>query len=507
MPMARSPVAKGIDAPRHVHTMIDFGGVNTQASRYALPANDFSWLENVMPVGAGNLRCVPAPSAVKATLTGEAINYWMSANINSTDYAFAFCASGAAYQIRLSDYAVTKFAVAGTFQPTGVVACQWKNERICIIDSVAGYMDWNGTTLTVIAAGTKGTTIASYAGRIWIGNNRTVTFTDVSSYTSFAGAGGAFTITDSSLRSSIQTMAVAGGFLYIYGITSVDVVADVRVSGGITLFSRTNLTASVGTGIPQSLFINERSLFFANNYGFYSLRGAIPRKESDEIDTTVSYINFSNPVTGGLCMIFNDLCAAYLFTYNDPLTSARPLLAIHVGNHSGRGKWFFASQGSSLTRILGVSNGNTPKLLGTDGSNIYELFADTTSAISTTIKTPLWDMGDPVIDKRVLKIGVGTVLPANVVTFASTIDTEYFGTDPGQSFTGSNTFIWLNNSGTEFTWKNNLGNTFTWLATGYALMKSDASNIGKRIGVTLTSTSPGYSINNIMLEYMTGARW
>ena len=46
----------------------DFGGMNTQPDRKMIGEEEFSWLENVMPIGHGNMRAVPAPSAALATL-------------------------------------------------------------------------------------------------------------------------------------------------------------------------------------------------------------------------------------------------------------------------------------------------------------------------------------------------------------------------------------------------------------------------------------------------------
>jgi hypothetical protein len=484
-----------------------FEGVNTQASRIAIGDDEFAWLENMMPVGHGNMRAVPAISAVKATLTGESVYYWKDANIAGIDYMFCFCTSGAAYQINLVGYTVVKFANAGTFSAAGVSMCQWKNERILIIDPSNGYFDWNVVTLTTIAAGTKGTSIASYSGRVWIGNGRTVTFTDVLSYTSFAGAAGAITISDEYLHSSVISLTVANNFLYIFGVNSVNVVGDVRVVGGITLFSNTNITAQVGTNIPASITIKDRAIYFANQFGIYAMRGANPVKESQKIDGTITLIDFTGPITAATGIIYNQNCSAFLFTYLDPLLGSRPLMAVIL--HRGRSDpiWFFVSQSSSLTMIGSAQVGGSPKILATDGSNIYELFADTTSSISTKTATKLWDMGTPILDKVALKAGVAATIPSGGLALNVVVDNETQVSNPATSFSTNNVVSWINNTATVVLWTNNGAQIVNWTASGYAFLMSNVENVGKYLGLTMTSTSAGYILNASMIDYKLGARW
>ena len=41
-----------------------FKGLNTKANRTAIDKDEFSWLENAMPVGSGNMRIIPTSSNV-----------------------------------------------------------------------------------------------------------------------------------------------------------------------------------------------------------------------------------------------------------------------------------------------------------------------------------------------------------------------------------------------------------------------------------------------------------
>ena len=86
-----------------------FEGMNTQSSRYDLPENKAAWMENLQPISAKNLLCVPAPAAALNTITGETITEEFFAPLNGIDYMICFCASGAAYAVRISNGNITKF--------------------------------------------------------------------------------------------------------------------------------------------------------------------------------------------------------------------------------------------------------------------------------------------------------------------------------------------------------------------------------------------------------------
>jgi hypothetical protein len=497
-------MAKESAGPHHQYSFKDFAGVNTQSNRQAIDQNQFAYLENAMPIGHGNLAVVPAQSPSLATISPDSATYTTIANIAGVDYWFAITSSGAGYQINLTSFAVTKFAPAATFSGTAAIA-QWKNERILIIDA-NGYHSWDGTTLASLGgttgAPTSGQTIATFSGRVWIGTGRTITFSAPNSYTDFttASSGGTVIITDATLRGNITNLTSANNYLYVIGDTSINIIADIRVVSGVTNFTNTNLTASVGTSFPMSVFPFYRSIFFATRYGFQTLFGATPHKTSDDINGTVQGIVFSSAITGGQVAIYNNLCTAFLFQWNDPVLGVRPLIALLYGK-----KWFFCSQGSGLTLMTSGYVGGIPTLFATDGMNLFQLFSNTTSSIAVTIKTALWPMESPIITKQVFKVGVETTLTAGQATLNATIDTET--STSAITLSGVQTVNWTNNSNQIVGWTNNSSQLVTWIATGFIVFAKDVSNFGKYIGFTITSTAPKYTINGFLLEYETRVRW
>jgi len=58
--MAEAPKSGG--APRQNKTIKQFAGMNTQNERNAIPEGQFHWLENVQPIGPGNLHSIPGRS-------------------------------------------------------------------------------------------------------------------------------------------------------------------------------------------------------------------------------------------------------------------------------------------------------------------------------------------------------------------------------------------------------------------------------------------------------------
>ena len=486
----------------------DFKGINTQAARQAIDEAQFSWLENLMPIGFANLKVVAAQSSPFATL-GATAYYRKGYNIAGVNFMFYACTNGAAYQVNLSTNGVTVIAAGGTFPASGTQITQWKNERILIINAT-NYYDWNGAALTVLggttAAPTAGQCIATYAQRVWISNGRTINYSKAASYTDFAAPGGNTIITDSTLTSDIQQLLSANNFLYFFGVNSINVIADVSVNaaGTATLFSNTNISANSGTTLPQAIFPYYRAIWYMNTSGIFGLYGATPRKASDDLDGIFPLIDFTKPVTSGTVTIYNILCAAFMFTYNDPLLGARPIIAIYFNK-----KWFVASQGSTLVGMATNQASGADTLYADSGILVYRLFGDINVSESTKLQTSLWDFAEMVRQKQALKVGVEVKSANQVGTISPTVDTEAVSQAPTTGFNGGFTFSWTNSVGAGFTWTNSLGAPFIWLTTGYVWFFGDVQTQGHYLGITVTSTDPQFQYTGLQLQYrmLPGGWW
>jgi hypothetical protein len=350
---------------------------------------------------------------------------------------------------------------------------------------------------TVILNSDEIASVATFSGRTWVAAGRTVYYSAAGSYSDFTSvSAGNFPITDSTLHGNIKSLLSANNFLYIFGEDSINVFSDLRVSTtGSTLFTNTNVSASVGSNLRYGVFPYFRSVLFMNNYGIYALVGSTTSKISDQLDGLFPYIDFTLPVTGGQVLVNNILCAAFNFYLKSTYpyaTGGRYIQCVFFEK-----KWFVTSQGA-LTYTTSAPLGGVINLYGVADKSLYKLYASSTANVSSKIQTALSPMKDPIRTKQALKFGIEATL-TQAATFNITVDSES-GSSP--TYTLNNSVTWYNNSGATITWLNNSSATIGWLTSnGYALYKSDAQQYGKYLGLTMTSTDPAFVVNTVEFEH------
>ena len=566
----------------------DFKGVNVKNNRTAIGEGEFAWLENTQPIGYGNIKIVNAPNTLANIAFANTVVYMASANINNTEYMYAFQEDGGAQYVNVETNTLSNLAPANTFSNADMQIVQWKNDRILIIDPARGYKTWDGTNLVSIGSigtvtvnnggsnysaptvtfGTPGETggvtatgevvlvgnavsqiiiteagsgytsaptvtitdptgsganvtctifsqngtgIATFSGRTWIADGRTVYYSAADTYNDFISVSSGFiTLTDSTLRTDIAAIIAANNFLYIFGEDSINVFSDVRVNSttGETIFTNTNVSASIGSGFKYAIFPYFRSMLFMNRYGIYALVGATTSKISDDIDGVFPDVDFTKPITGGQVLLNNILCAAWTFTYNEQTngtTTAREIQAVFFDR-----KWFFTSQGDTITRTApAVISGNII-MYGTTGQDLIKFYQNTTSGIDWEVVSALWPMGDPIRDKQALKVGIEATLGAGFADFTAFIDSE---NQQSPAITFANSIDWINNSSQVVQWTNSSGAFIGWTSstviggTDYYLYKSDAKMYGKYLGITLTGETTPFTINGFQMEHELRARF
>jgi len=355
----------------------------------------------------------------------------------------------------------------------------------------------NATATAIINTGTL-SGIQSFSGRVWIANGRTVSYSAASSYSDFTSvSAGQVVLTDATLHGNITQLLSANNFLYIFGDDSINVFSDVRVTNaGTTLFTNTNVSASVGSKLPYGIYPYFRSVLFMNNYGIYALVGSTTTKISDNLDGVFPNIDFTAPVYAGQVLINSILCAAFNFKYTGGLgtsSSSRYIQAVFFEK-----KWFFTSASNTLAYITSAPLAGKINLYGTDGTSCVRLYADTSSDISSYVQTSLNPMKDPIRTKQALKVGIEATL-TNAAEITVTVDSERGSSLPvllGEIVT------WLNNSSVAIAWTNNSSATISWYGGGgYTLYKTDAKQWGKYLGMTVTSTGANFVINGFEYEH------
>ena len=374
---------------------------------------------------------------------------------------------------------------------------------VTITDTGSG----SGANVTATLFSQNGSSVATFGGRAWIADGRTVYYSAADTYNDFVSVSSGFlTLTDSTLRTDIATIIAANNFLYVFGEDSINVFSDVRVNSttGETVFTNTNVSASIGSSFKYAIFPYFRSMLFMNRYGVYALVGATTSKISDEIDSIFPDIDFTKPITAGQVLINNILCACWTFTYNDNGTP-RKIQAIFFDR-----KWFFTSQGSTITHTAPAILSGNLLMYGTTGQNLIRFYQDATSGLDWEIQTALWPMGDPIRDKQALKVGIEATAANTFITFVGYIDSEN-QTSPAIDF--ANTIFWVNNSGNVIPWTNNVGTLIGWSSSAnlggsdYYLYRADAKMYGKYLGLTMTGETIPFTVNGFQLEHELRARF
>jgi hypothetical protein len=250
-----------------------------------------------------------------------------------------------------------------------------------------------------------------------------------------------------------------------------------------------------------------RSIVFMNRYGVYALVGSTTSKLSDALDGVFPYIDFTKTISAGQVLVYNILCAAFNFylksTFPYGTGGSRWVQAVYFDK-----KWFFTSQ-NAVSFITSIPVSGSAVLFTTTGLDLQKTYQDSTSSISSYIQPALYGMGDIIRDKQALKFGVEAILPAALGNnLTVTVDSES-STSPSVTLSNFNYVSWLNNSGIIVSWVNSSAQTVLWGngTVGYYLYRNDAEMWGKYISLTVTSTSPNWTMTGIQFETEQRARF
>lgn len=491
----------------------EFEGVNTQSQRTNIGPTEFAWLENLQPIGPANLKTVPAISTELANYSTDTVYYAQSVNINNIEYIISLAPNGKVFAFNVAANTSSQInAPATLLSGSNSRIAQWKggSAGVALFIDSTGYYSWNGTTfvkITGTGVPTAGDDIAVYANRVWIVSGRILYFSAADDYIASAWAAGSGTgfsnLTDPTLRSGVQRLYAANGYLYIFGLTSVNVISDVRVPSGGTapIFTNLNIQAIVGTDQPASVFPWNRTLMFATRYGAHGIDGIEAQRISAKIDGTWQQIDFTQAISGGSVMLNNILTAAFLIKWNDPDNGTRTVMALFAD-----GKWWFGNQGTNISLIVTAMKNNVPSLFGYINNRLYQLFADTTTSPAALASSALWDMGDSLSDKQAIRVGFEATISGYRGSFSSTVDTEQSEL-PTTISSSLGRVVWLDANNVSVNWINNLSNQVFWINTNYNLFNGDATAYGKYMGLTFNSTSASYQLSGFIIEYELRARW
>jgi hypothetical protein len=530
MPIAEARYA---GADKKFFTVNRAAGINTQAKREAIKDEEWSWIENLQPVGDGNYRSMYSNGSAIYTATGGlTIIYFYFFNVGPTQYVAIFLSDGSGVGVNVATKLATTMAGPGTFFPGSSAlgnpppqCSQYGQSGIVIVGTPAssGFWAWDGVTLTspgqlaptwldnqtptFMPTGVSGTCVETFLSRVWIGNTAVLLFSAPGNGADFnpSDGAGATPSSDAFLRREFTAIRQANGFLYLFGDSSINVVSNVQTVGMTTTFNNQNVDPQIGTPWHNSVQALAQYLMLANVNGVFALSGGQAEKVSDDLDgiflaatpTLMNDISTAQPSSAA--MTLNDIRVyMILIPVKGPLDSSfRNALLLWDTK-----KWFIASQVSSLTFVGTQQINSQLNAWGTDGTNLFPLFATASSSLRKTWQTKLWSGEGPHITKQAMR--VFTMAEDNSglgYTFNGTIDTIQENTGvTQQSFSVSSQvflIIWQNASLQTVQFRNASLQNVNFGAGGPTLTGSGSINTNTRgnyMGLTMQSTSSDFTL-------------
>jgi hypothetical protein len=496
-----------------------WGGAYTRSDRSAVPEGYWYYLENFQPIGDGNLHTVPGVSTSLWNFGTDVVYYAQFAQLGAVPYLFVFTTNGKVFAYNFNTTTATQINSGNLLSGTGSRMAQWQTTYILFTDST-GYYYWNGSTfakITVTGSPSAGTDIMVFSGRVWVSNGRLVLIsaandgtnnTDPTMVNAWSSTYGAtfLNLTDPTLVGSVTRMWAQNGFGYIFGTTCVYAIADVYVPSGASpptpVYTIVPIQSIIGTDQPASVFPDNQSLIFANRFGGYAINGVNALRFSEDIDGTWQYLSFNPSISGGMCVVNNILCTAFLLQRSsDPLFGSNTVIGLWFNK-----KWWFANFGTVTFICTAIINA-VPTLCAFIGNQLYTLFTNAAQPPAGLAMTPLWDMGDPLSQKQVYRAGFLGVQygQGSNPTINATVD----GYNTSLSLQNSpiTSLQFVNNSGSPITFTGSAAIVWTTF-NAYQLYNSAVGALySSAVGMTIKTTGVNMQITGVYMEYKLGARW
>ena len=357
--------------------------------------------------------------------------------------------------------------------------------------------------------GISGTCVETYAGRVWVGKGAEFYNSAPDNGADFSSADGAGVTpsSDSFLRREFTQIKQANSFNYLFADSSINVLSNVQSSGSpvTTTFNNQNVDPQVGTPWHNSVQAFGRGLVFGNSTGVYALYGGAAEKVSDDLDgifqaalTQLELDTATSQPSSAAMMLNNIRVYMLLVPVQGPFDTA-PRLALVMWDGK---KWWIGSQTSSLTFICTQEINSILQAWGTDGTNLFPLFATASASLAKTWQTKLFSGDGFQVTKQAGRLyTMATDNSGSGYSFNGTLD--YILANAGlqtASFTvSSNTYpiVWQNASGGTIQFQNSTPADINFTVAGPSLGGIGGSSItarGNYLGMTVKSTSPNFTL-------------
>lgn len=235
-----------------------------------------------------------------------------------------------------------------------------------------------------------------YQARLFVAGKDVISFSAPSNGADFSttDGGGSFGYFGNKLTYSFQDLAASSGYLYVYGDSSIDLIANVQLSGQgtpqdpfVTNMNYQNIDPQVGQRFPRPVGRIGRYMQMFNGAGIYETRGG----EAREIGARTTNI-FDTLQTN---RFLPTMCPATMFGFKVLLCNGEfrnPFDGVHKSMmlmwHPTQNEfWSIASQNLDLTHIGAYEQDSIITPYGTDGTSLYQLFAQPDPALIKRLAT------------------------------------------------------------------------------------------------------------------------
>lgn len=231
-------------------------------------------------------------------------------------------------------------------------------------------------------------TMEVYNSRLFVAGKDVISFSAPSNGADFSttDGGGSFGYFGDRLTYSYMDLAASAGYLFVFGDSSVDMISAVILQGTgtpespfTTNLSYTNVDPQIGSRFPRPVGRVGRYLQMFNGAGIFELRGGEAREIGQKVTNIYLTLDTSAYLpTMAEATIFGFRVLLCNGRFSDIYGLSRNLLLMW---HPRQGAefWSIATQGPAgvfeLTNIGTYEQDSVITAYGTDGTNLYQLFA------------------------------------------------------------------------------------------------------------------------------------
>jgi hypothetical protein len=239
-----------------------------------------------------------------------------------------------------------------------------------------------------------------YQSRLFVAGKDVISFSAPSNGADFSttDGGGSFGYFGNKLTYSFMDMGESANYLYVYGDSSTHMISNVNLSGQgtpeapyVTNLVFAAIDPQVGQRFPRKVGRIGRYMQMWNGAGIFEMRGgeAVPiGNKISNLYTTLDTSQYLPTMCPATMFGFRVLLCNGRFT--DPWGSTRNLLLMwHPGPPHDQGQefWSVASQNLELTHIGAYEQDSTITPYGTDGTSLYQLFAQPDPTLPKRLST------------------------------------------------------------------------------------------------------------------------